>query len=68
MGLICMKVSISDLEKIKKNLIKTNKTLVELDKGLDETPELGKIIKANNKQIKMLDDEYLNIKPHYERD
>ena len=45
--LIAMKVSLKDLEKIKKNLVKTNKVLIELDEGLDETPEFGNIIKRS---------------------
>ena len=51
-----------DLESVKKALVKTNKVLA----GYEETPDITKLIKENEKQIKMLDDKYLNIKPHYE--
>ena len=56
------KVPYGQLDDIKKHLVKTNKALAKFV----ETPELKKIIKGNDKQIKFINDNYLEIKAYYE--
>lgn len=56
------KVTIEHLEQLKKALVDSQKH-IKSRYGAGSTNSDAKVIKQNEKALKMLDDKYLNIKP-----
>lgn len=54
------------LEKLKKALEKSNEVLAALSGNSEEEDAIAKAITQNKKAISLINDEYLDIKPHYE--
>lgn len=56
------KIKIQHLEQLKKALVDSQK-FIKNRYGAGSTERDTKLLKQNEKAIKMIDDEYLNIKP-----